>query len=304
MLRRVNLNLFRVLRVLLRERNVSRAAEVLGLTQSGASTALRRLREALDDPLLVQVGQEMVLTDRAQALIYPLEQVMGALEKMLDPIKCTPATLDRRFKIWTVDFIVLRMAALLVPKLSATAPGVSIRFVDLSTDALDISLGRGDADLAMVPVTVKPTDSIIIDSEFLFRDQFVAVVGPNHPVATKRKVTAEQMALYRCVAFHSGIDSWSLEQQRKFAGYGGNVSPVIQLQQFSVLPLLAASTDTIAIAPRSAATLMQKFTRLQILELPGEPVEFEIHLMWSSVHTHDPVHRWFRDLIIAVSRSP
>jgi DNA-binding transcriptional LysR family regulator len=178
MLRGVNLNMFRVLRVLLRERNVSRTAEILGITQSGASTALRRLRQTLDDPLLVQVGQKMVLTDRAQELIHPLEQVMGALEKMLDPVKCDPATLDRRFKIWTVDYVVLRKATLVVTKLSEIAPGVSISLVDLSTVALDVSLGRGDADLAMVPVTVKPENSSIIHSEFLFRDQFVAVVGP------------------------------------------------------------------------------------------------------------------------------
>lgn len=304
MLRRVNLNLFPVLRALLRERNVSRAAETLGLTQSGASTALRRLRAALDDPLLVQVGQRMVLTDRAQALIHPLEQAMAELEKMLEPAVCDPATLDRRFRIWTVDFVVLRMAALLVPRLTATAPGVSIRFVDLSTDALDISLGQGDADLALAPITVKPLNSTSIESEFLFRDQFVAVVGPNHPLASRRTISKAELSRYRWVAFHNGADEWSAEQQRAFSGYGPEISPVIQLQQLSVLPVLAASTDTVAITPRSAAALMLEMMPLKILELPGKPIEQELHLMWSSVHTNDPVHRWFRDLIIDVARSP
>jgi DNA-binding transcriptional LysR family regulator len=111
------------------------------------------------------------------------------------------------------------------------------------------------------------------------------------------------MARNRWVGFHNG-DDWSLEQQKAFAGYGIEVSPVIQLHQILALPLLAASTGTIAIALRSAATMMQRFTTLKILELPGDPVVQEIHLMWSSVHTHDSAHQWFRNLIIEVSRSP
>lgn len=303
MLRRVNLNLLPVLRVLLKERNVSRAGDILGLSQSGTSTALRRLRETLDDPLLVQVGQQMVLTERAEALILPLEQAVGQLEKIFEPVRCEPSTLRRRFKIWSVDYIVLRMAEQLIPRLTATAPGVSVRFIDLSTEALDMSLGRGDADLAMVPVSVKPGDSHIIDTELLFHDEYIAVVNAKHPLAAEIRLTHEHLAQYSCVAFHSGVDEWNVDQQRMFAGYGGDVSPVIQLQQFSTLPLIAATTDTIAIAPRTAAAWIQQITPLKILELPGPRIAHEIHLMWSSVHTHDPVHEWFRNLIIDVCRA-
>ena len=285
----------------MRERNVSRAAEILGMTQSGASAALRRLREAIGDPLLVQVGQKLVPTDRALDLVQPLEQILADVKVMLDPPEFDPQSLERRFKLWTVDYVLLRMAERLLPKLKETAPRASVRFVDLSTKDLDISLGRGDADLAMVPLTVKPPESQIISSQFLFRDKFVAVVGINHPLASQEAITAEQVPHYRWIAFHSGIDDWGPRRQRAFAGYGPEISPVVQVQQLSTLPFLAASTDSVAITLLSAVEPMLKFMPLKILELPGEAVEQEIHLMWSAVHTQDIVHRWFRNLISEVA---
>ncbi|WP_037005892.1 LysR family transcriptional regulator, partial [Ectopseudomonas composti] len=63
-----DLNLLRVLDALLREQNVSRAAERLSLSQPAVSNALSRLRELLGDPLLVRVGRRMQPTPRALAL--------------------------------------------------------------------------------------------------------------------------------------------------------------------------------------------------------------------------------------------
>jgi DNA-binding transcriptional LysR family regulator len=84
--RLVDFNLIPVLRSLLRERNVSKAARTLGLTRSGTSAALRRLRTTFGDPLLVKVGHHMELTDRARQLIGPVEQVWQAFEQLFHPV--------------------------------------------------------------------------------------------------------------------------------------------------------------------------------------------------------------------------
>src|SRR6266542_270360 len=72
-----DLNLLVVFEVLLDERNVTRAARRLGLSQSAVSNALARLREALDDPVLVRAANGMVPTSRAVAL---QRQVSEALQ--------------------------------------------------------------------------------------------------------------------------------------------------------------------------------------------------------------------------------
>ena len=53
-LERVDLNLLIYLDVLLREKNVTRAAEQLGVTQPAMSNILRRLRNLFNDPLLIR----------------------------------------------------------------------------------------------------------------------------------------------------------------------------------------------------------------------------------------------------------
>ena len=78
-----DLNLLRVLDALLRERNVSRAAERLSLSQPAVSNALNRLRELLNDPLLVRVGRAMQPTPRALSLEAPIRDALQQIEHTL-----------------------------------------------------------------------------------------------------------------------------------------------------------------------------------------------------------------------------
>ena len=65
----VDLNLLFAFDALLAERNVSRAAERVGLSQPAMSNALGRLRVLFDDPILVRSGRGMVPTPRAESLV-------------------------------------------------------------------------------------------------------------------------------------------------------------------------------------------------------------------------------------------
>lgn len=64
----VDLNLLPALDALLEHRNVSRAAETVGLSQSAMSRALQRLRRLFGDQLLVRTGAEYLLTPRAERI--------------------------------------------------------------------------------------------------------------------------------------------------------------------------------------------------------------------------------------------
>ena len=95
-----DLNLLRVLDALLRERNVSRAAERLSLSQPAVSNALNRLRDLLDDPLLVRVGRAMQPTPRALALEAPIRDALQRIEQSLsDDAPFDPASSRQRFRI-------------------------------------------------------------------------------------------------------------------------------------------------------------------------------------------------------------
>ena len=70
-MRNIDLNLLVFLDVLLKERNVTRAAESLGISQPAMSNGLRRLRDLFGDPLLVRTSDGMKPTERAE-LLQPL----------------------------------------------------------------------------------------------------------------------------------------------------------------------------------------------------------------------------------------
>jgi DNA-binding transcriptional LysR family regulator len=84
-LRKVNLDLLPVLHELLRTKSVTRTAQSFNMTQPAVSRALRQLRGALDDQLLVSSGRTGHLTDRAETLAGPLARTLTELDLLLKP---------------------------------------------------------------------------------------------------------------------------------------------------------------------------------------------------------------------------
>jgi LysR family transcriptional regulator, transcriptional activator for leuABCD operon len=79
-LRSLDLNALVVLVMVHRERNASRTAQLLGLTQPAVS----KLRRLFDDPLFLRVGRGLVPTDRANEIVKALEPAIQGVEEALD----------------------------------------------------------------------------------------------------------------------------------------------------------------------------------------------------------------------------
>src|SRR6195952_4210185 len=95
----LDLNLLRVLDVMLEERNVTRAAARLGLTQSAVSHALNRLRYAVGDDLFVRGPSGMQPTPRAIEMGPQVHAALTQLQAALAPTDFAPATSERRFAL-------------------------------------------------------------------------------------------------------------------------------------------------------------------------------------------------------------
>ncbi len=103
--RSTNLNLIPILRALLNEQSVVGAAKEVSLSQPAVSGALARLREVLDDPLLVRVGRSMRLTPRAQSMRPQMEQICAEIERLFQERSFDPATADNYFVIAAPDYL-------------------------------------------------------------------------------------------------------------------------------------------------------------------------------------------------------
>ena len=294
LLRSVDLNLIPILRELLKERNVSKAAINLGLSQSATSSALARLRTALDDPLLVQVGRRMELTERAKDLILPVEAASEALEAVWLRTHFDPATAQRRFVIATADYVAMILAPKLIAELRKTAPGVTLQFIDVAPRLVE-RLRHGEIDFAILPHSV--TDVLDLDevrTTFLFRDEFVAVAGKG-----RRKADHEDDPH---ITFRMTGNPKSTAADRETAGHEVELPTTFSFQQFSLLPLIALETDTVALVQKRLAEKMMEYLPLRIVPSSVPTTKLELRAMWSPVRHADPAHQWFLDMIKTIAR--
>lgn len=303
-LRSVNLNLVPVLQALLRERNLSRAARELHLTQPAVSAALARLRVVMKDPLLVKVGRTMQLTPRALALIGPVEQACAALNGLIAPSSFDPRHAERRFVISTSDYSPVVLAPPLILALAEQAPGVSMHFVNQSIESVE-KHRLGDVDLIFVPRVML---DVLTHTEFrtlhVLRDQFVYMIGPGHALYKVRRPSAAQLAAQPQVRFQPASTPAAFQAApvagRNFGLYApGDGAPpardVALVEQFSVLPMIALLSNSMTLAPRRLIEPLQAHLPLRVFDAGLEPID--LCIAWNHRHDADPAHRWFRELV-------
>src|SRR5690349_20611905 len=150
-IRQTDLNLLIALNVLLEERNVTRAADRLGLTQSAASRMLGRLRATFDDPLFVRTSRGLTPTKRALDIAVSLQEHLFGLEKLLaEGDIFDPRAARRRFRVAAIDYVQATLLAPLIAKLQAQAPPIDFEIRQPSSDS-ERDLDAGVLDLLLMP---------------------------------------------------------------------------------------------------------------------------------------------------------
>jgi DNA-binding transcriptional LysR family regulator len=126
-LRNFDLNLLHAFKLLMEERSVSRAAEKLFISQSAMSHILQRLRNQLDDPVLVKTAAGMKPTLRAQSLLEPVKTVLNEVEQIIrSPGEFSPATSQRRLVIATSDYVEFTLLPKLIESINKYGQNIEI----------------------------------------------------------------------------------------------------------------------------------------------------------------------------------
>src|SRR5687768_6116947 len=113
--RHIDLNLLRVFDAVMAERNLTRAAQVLSLSQSAISHAMKRLRESVGEELLTRTATGVLPTARAEALWPAVRDALAGLQQAIAPAEYDPRQDAAEFRIAMAD----ATAALLMPPLVA-----------------------------------------------------------------------------------------------------------------------------------------------------------------------------------------
>jgi DNA-binding transcriptional LysR family regulator len=294
-LKDVDLNLLRLFDAVYRTRNVSRAAELLDLTQPAASQGLGRLRTLIHDPLFMRTAGGVQPTPKAQRLAGPVRQALATLEQALgETAGFEPVRSTRTFRIHMSDIGESRFLPELMVALREHAPGVRVETGPLPRDEIGEALDAGRIDFAFgfLPM-VKETQKLR-----LLDDRYVVLLREGHPFTRKRRAGAALLSALReldFVAVRSHAETLRIVQQ-------SNLEDRLRLvtEHFLVLPSIVKATDLAAIMPRNIA---RGFDGGYAIVEPAFPQrEFTVSLHWSKRFDADPGNRWLRGVIEEVFR--
>jgi len=286
-----DLPLLMSLSTMLDERNITRAAARLGVSQPALSAQLARLRDIFGDQLLTPAvsGKGMVLTPRAAALREPLRQALQNLGDVVsEPASFDPAATDRTFSIGANDNVTAMIGARLVSTIRDNGRSkIRVAFRGVNPAHLMDQLESGEIDVALVSQRALPKG---FPSQLLLEEDFMMAQRKSHPRGTKRPSLREYAKLDHVIVSGDG------------GGFRGFVDDILEekgvtrrvalsVQFYSVVPDILASTDLVCTLPDRF--LNRYRNSLTILRLPFETARFGLHATWHPRFKHDSGHAWF-----------
>jgi DNA-binding transcriptional LysR family regulator len=285
----LDLNLLPVLRAVLEEGSVTRAAERLRMSPSATSRAIDRCRRLVGDPLLVPHGRGLVATPAAEQLLPRLARALDDLTHVLDAGGFSPSTLRRTFVVRASDAVIAMLGGRLTTVVATHAPGARLRFEhETERDVADIR--AGEVALGIGAYGDMTTD---VAGEVLGREPLVGVIRADHPLAGGATVSLPEFAgLRHIVASRRGRVRGPLDDLLQAHGLRRRVVAVVP----SVLTALAMvrTEDATTIVPQRVATLGEG---LRAFPLPFPVEDLEIQQIWHGRYTADPAHAWLRSCV-------
>lgn len=296
---RFDLNLLVILDTLLEERNVTKASERLHIGQSGASAALKRLREHFGDELLVPVGRRMTLTPLAQTLVEPVREALLQVRAALSRRPAfDPKTEHRRFAVCASDYVTTVLMAEVIRHIAVQAPQVSIEVRRPPRDFSEV-FDRGELDLIVMP---EPYLTHFTHPRTpLFRDTHVCLVWAGH-ASVGESLTFEQYMELGHVVVRLGEDARAVMFEEWFQPrYGRQRRIECSVDNFSTLPLLVVGTQRVATLHRRLAEHAVQHLPLRMLEVPVDVPPLVETMAWPRHLQNDPAHAWLREQVQMVA---
>ena len=304
---RVDLNLLVYLDVLLRECNVTRAAEELGISQPARSNSLRRLRDLFNDPIMVRTSDGMTPTDRALELQPMVRTVLAAAEQAILPkTEFDPANSSRIFRITASDYTESTLLPRLLEELLKQAPDIRL---DIMTPS-DISFH--DVERGKVDLVINRFDSLpqSFHQVHLWDDSFSCMVSANNRVKDNWNLDSYLAGKHGWVSktgMGVGVGMTPDDVQRlgwvdeALSKQGAKRHISVFTRHYTSALLMAEQDNLIVTMPSMAAQSLKQDSNVVILPPPFEIPRMRLKMVWSPLLQHDPGHRWFRQLIKSVS---
>ncbi|WP_417227281.1 LysR family transcriptional regulator [Amphritea sp.] len=290
-LRQFDLNLLLLLEALLTECHVSRAAQRMCLSQSAMSHALNRLRQQLDDPLLVRASNGLKLTPRAKSMLPDIRQAIRMIEHSLNPPEpFDPARSERCFTIASTDYFEAITLPPLMQELQQSAPGIRIQIDVIAQDGNLKQLENRQIDLIAGLDNRQQIDPQLIRRQW-HNEPYACLVAEQNTLVGQQ-LSLQQYCQLKHVLFSDlagvtsdQIDHWLVAQQHQR-------NPIARTVNYMAGARVVAFTDAIMTLPRQMALLFAQMLPVRLISPPKGMPQIEMITLHHPLYANDPGLQW------------
>lgn len=295
--RNLDLGLLVTLETLLAERNVTRAARRLNLSQPALSARLARLRDALGDPLLIPGQRGMVLTQRALEMMQPLREALEGVRRVVEQgAQFNPETVQAKVVIAASDYVQYTLLARYSVLLRTEAPMIRIAWRSMpDLLALEMQMERGEVDLALARPETAPEG---MRQRQLYEEEYVVIARREHPVVRGTIDLDAFCALDHIVVSTRG-GGFSGPTDASLEAIGRRRTVALSTSGFLIVPEVVSRSDMIAVVPRRIADGWSD--QVKVLEPPLRIPGFAIACIWHDRTTNHPAQSWLRDRLATLA---
>lgn len=295
--RRFDLNLVRILLALEQARSVTLAARSLGMSQSGFSTALARLRRESGDALFVRSPTGMEPTSRARDLIEAGRALIGQFEAELYGARVFDPQRDRtEFKIAMSDISEMTLLPRFFTALRQRAPHCTVRTLSLTPDAMAAGLESGQIDIAIGYIPELKGAGIF--RQQILTHSFTCLLRRDHPLKVGKLSKAQFESLDHVVVMTPIRSQELVDRTIEEKHIRRNV--VIRTPHFLSLPFLISESDMCATVPAAVGEANLSTGLVRAVEPPFTPPKFPVRQHWHRRFANDSRNRWLRHLVFQV----
>lgn len=295
----IDLNLLAAFDALMNERNVTRAATQMGVSQPAMSAALSRLRVLLGDQLFLRSADGLLPTPRARELAEPISHALHQIKvALVAKSEFEPAKATLSFNLGMSDYPAFVVLPALLEAVGAEAPEVTIN-VHAFNDR-DDAISLLDAGVIDIAIGVPPTyaDGRILTRPIL-SDEFTTIIASDHPAARDGMNMETYLALPHVLASPEGQRHGLVDQA--LAQMNKQRTLALTLPQMFAIPVVVARTNMTATVMKRVALNSAAGKKLALFPPPVALPEMVFHVIWHRRGDGNPAQAWLRELIASVA---